>query len=282
MPECIIVFLMSNRAPDQETAIVRLLNGNVSLETGSMFVGKNPRWLEPTEFARLFLASVSGHLDTLRTFADEWIDSGIKADGNEQPHSRHLSEERFIDHREIKGKWAAVAEPKSRILRAVSDYQEKYQVRLQLNPRGGAEYVYTSSSNSDVMPESQAIVLFIHLYRSPWLKCLMRCAQCRTYDLVKSPRSDYVQGWHCKKCRNWAPALRRTRKTRDDLKELRLQYCAEEWLRVQARRSKSKVSIAARVNTRLRPDQWIKKNFVTRHLSEIVAQAAMLPSEDGK
>jgi hypothetical protein len=269
------MFLMSTRAPNLETGIVRLLNGDVSLETGSMLVGKNAVGLEPTEFARLYLASVSAHLETFRTLTDEWIDSGIKADGSEQPPSRQLSEERCIETREIKGKWTLVSDPKSRIRRAVNDYQEKYRVRLELNPRGGSEYVYTAISASDVMPEAQAILLFVNLYRSPWLRCLMRCAQCRTYDLVNSPRPGYINGWHCKKCRNSAPALRRTRKTRDDLKKLRLRYCAEEWPRVQARPSRER-EIATRVNTRLRPDQWIKQNFVTRHLPEIVAQAAEL------
>jgi hypothetical protein len=265
---------MSIEAPDAETAIVRLLNGDVSLETGSMLVGKNAVGVGLTETGRLYLASVIEHLEILRTWADEWIDSGIRADGVEQPPSRHLSQERCIETKEIKGKWIAVAEPKSRILRAVNDYQEKYQIRLQLNPRGGREYVFTSSSDSDVMPESQAIVLFIRLYCSPWLKGLMRCAQCRTYDLVSSPRSSYIRGWHCKKCRNSAPARRRTRETRNDLKKLRLRYCVEEWLKDQAGSSRRKGSIATRVNTRLRPDQWIKQNYVTRHLPEIVAQAS--------
>jgi hypothetical protein len=282
MPKCIIIFFMSTRAPNAETAIVRLLNGDVSLETGSMLVGKTAVGLKPTEFARLYLASVSAHLEILRTLADEWIDSGINPDGTEQPHSRHLNEERCIEFREIKGEWTAVAEPKSRIRRAVNDYQEKYQIRLQLNPRGGREYVFTSSSDSDVMPEAQAILLFIRIYSSPWLKSLMRCAQCRTYDLVNSPRPGYINGWHCKKCRNSAPALRRTRKTRDDLKRLRLRYCAEEWLRKQARCSREKRAIATGANTRLRPDQWIKQNFVTRHLPEIMAQAAELRHHSAK
>jgi hypothetical protein len=86
------------------------------------------------------------HLDSMSALVDEWIDSGINADGRERPWSRNVSEEKVEEYGEYNGKAALLIVPRSRIRRMVHDYQEKHPPFVQLQ-RDGSTELYSASES---------------------------------------------------------------------------------------------------------------------------------------
>ena len=222
--------------------------------------------------------------DTLRTLVDEWIDTGIQADGSEQPGGRRLSDESDVEY--VGG--VLTTKPKSRIRQMVNDYQKRHPMFVQLQDDGGTLPVFAAEGGDESitddepsMPGREVVRLFIQFFDSPWIFRLMRCARCGTYQLVNAPRQSYVHGWHCAECRKTAAATRCVSKARADGRERKLQACAAAWTKGEPKHADRRLWVLEQANKQLSFSERIKRNFIARNLAEIQARAERMQNAKG-
>ena len=129
-----------------------------------------------------------------------------------------------------------------------------------------------------VNPEPIAAGLFERFYRSQFLFRLMQCRHCRSFAVPDNHRKRYVRGWHCRKCSSKATAIKAVKESRkrqrDEWLILAVDACAR-WDAMS--RKPSGIDripwITEEVNKKLRLVNRIKRQTITRNLSEIEKQA---------
>lgn len=293
--------------------MVRLLNGDTSIETARLLAGRMditpvlPDGLTDKQIEDLtkeqiedlteeqnvaasaaIFTPMAKHASKLRELVDEWIDSGIQADGSEQPRSRRLSDASVVEYVEAEGIVSAVGKPKSRIRRMVNDYQQRYPMFIQLQDDGRTLPVFAAEGGDELradkrppMPGREVVRLFIQFYDSPWIFRLMRCARCRTYQLVNAPRQSYVRGWHCAGCSKTAAATRCVSQARADERERKLQACAAAWAKGEPKHAERRAWVLEQANKLFPYGNLIKRNFIARNLAEIQARAERMNNAKG-
>jgi len=235
---------------------------------------------EYREHSGFMLGMSLRHFGTLRTMVDEWIDSGFDGEGREQPLDRRLTDECSDEYEYVEG--TARPRRKSPTRSVVEECLERYPLRTDLLEHGGFQVVLElPQEDLDLgekphMPEMYAVNLFLGFYGSPWIFRLMRCAKCRTYQLVNAPRKSYVRGWHCAGCSKTAAATRSVSKARATLLESKLQACAAAWAKDKPRHANRVVWVLEQANKQLGWRSHIKRGFITRNLTEIQKRAERL------
>jgi hypothetical protein len=161
----------------------------------------------------------------VRSYVDEWINSGFQPDGSERPYRRNFAPKwNFED-----GKTNLLPAPRAVCAMArfcggslsvpggrggsyiVVDSQRASSVAI--GPQGGVQSSFESSSDDD--SELLAASLFLHFYDSEWIFRLMRCAHCEVLAVpIKTPKQTYLRGWHCRSCMRKAPAMISTARAR--------------------------------------------------------------------
>lgn len=236
---------------------------------------------------------------TLRSMVDEWIDSGIDSDGNERPRSRHLDEGFLVvpaelENMTIDGRLITVVKTGSRIRQIVESCLRRHPIWPLLKNGGGVEMTFNAPQpawpresedpydwkprfeGEPPMPEAHVAMLFVQFFRSRWIFRLMRCARCRRYQPVNAPRAVYEYGWHCARCRRSAPALRSMKRERKQRKERLLRLCAEAWFKSRLKVYGRYPWMIERVNSQMPRGAHIRRNFITRNLTEIQGRAEEL------
>jgi hypothetical protein len=274
------MFLMSDNSNDKYIGMVLFLNLDWSDETAKLLVGDigSPTTHfsedDKDQVRRAIFVWLLEHFETFKMLVDEWIDSGINADGNEEPWSRHLLDGTFVQDVMEEGEAVSLVRPESLIRRMFNAYQKKHPMVIHLRRNGGVDYSFArEGGNEDKSDPQSAVRLFMELFNSFWRNRLMRCARCRAYELVKTPRKSYMYGWHCAKCRNTGVSACSTKKSREAHTGDLLKYCAEEWVKDAPRSRDKEQWVLDQVNKRLAYGERIKRNFITRHLATIKAKA---------
>ncbi len=240
----------------------------------------------------------------LRSFLEEWINTGFHADGSEWPYERNFAPEILSPGTNWEG-WSRKGGTPNRIppphaLEAMAKFcngtlqpslisgtyevcgsQESNvgsSVTMFIGPKGGIIYEPSSSATHRHDPEMVAAGMFLMLYRSgsEWLFRLMQCRQCGSFDVVKKPRKSYIDGWYCsKKCRN-VKAMVTTKDNRgekhDKWFDLAVHACARFDAMVQKPRTERIVWITEQVNEKLALVNRIKRNTISHNLREIEKQ----------
>lgn len=123
-----------------------------------------------------------------------------------------------------------------------------------------------------------AMAMFVQLLDSPACRRLFRCDGCGTYFLRKRlPKKGTLiyRGSWCQNCKGKGSA-RRTDKSRNNRTEQMVKWAADAWVQWKPDRRHGERAewIARKVNGRLR-GSWshVAKNWVTRHVKEIEAEA---------
>jgi hypothetical protein len=229
----------------------------------------------------------------LRGYLEEWIMSGYRVDGSEEPHTRNFGP-RYITGPNGEVKLA----PAPRALEAISklwsghlmgmpepNSDGRYVVfsghagkptghlSVLIEPRGGIQYVPGSMQTPDV--EIIAALFFSDLYNSEWAQRLMLCRGCKTFAIPKQkPRLRYVSGWHCIACSRKASARRSVEKGREAFKStwLALAVAACQSWDAKPVRADRVDWITQRVNEgfeALNSFDHIERNTITRNLAKI-------------
>ncbi len=127
-----------------------------------------------------------------------------------------------------------------------------------------------------VNPEPVAAGLFENFYRSEWLFRLMQCQHCRSFAVPNKPRKSYVRGWHCRKCSSKVTAAKATERSRKQQRDNWLNLAVDACARWDAMSRKPRFDriqwITEEINKKLRWANRIKRQTITRNLSEIEKQ----------
>ena len=239
----------------------------------------------------------------LRTYIDEWIDSGFQSDGSECPRMRNFkppyrggSEEAATP----RPKWDSPPEAYSPPPTAISalaklhrgkavpfgghyeiDIEKgtKSTIQMRIDSRGGIDYFLRQESLGS-NAELRAAQIFYWFYRSGWVFSLMRCNRCRSLSVpTTKPRKRYERGWHCDKCRNSAAALAATAAKREQFREQWLALAVDAYTEFVSRPRRAAHDLSAfiteRVNRDLPFSDRIKRNTITRNLKQIQARAEL-------
>jgi len=232
----------------------------------------------------------------LRSFIDEWIDTGFQSDGTERPYQRNF---RLRNRKEGESPWEyfidapMVEAPRSlqavvrlfrgelivpigtRFYQIQSAYGSCAVVPIQLD--GTVEFI-NDAFFAEANAETCAARIFLKLLSSEARYTLMRCNQCRKLFAPKrKPAKIYIRGWYCKFCRNSAAAGAATSAARKHKTEQRLALAANAFLDFHRRPRRTTASctqhIVEQMNSRLPWQMRAKKNWVTRNLTNIQAEA---------
>lgn len=240
----------------------------------------------------------------LRSFLEEWINTGFHADGSEWPDERNFAPKILPPEMNWEG-WSEKGGLPDRIqpphaLEAMAKFcngtlqvncgsgtydivshreaETDSSVTVFIGPKGGILYEPTSSETHRHDPEMVAAGMFLMLYRSgsEWLFRLMQCRQCGSFDVVKKPRKSYIDGWYCsKKCRN-VKAMVTTEKNRESKRKrwfgLAVDACARWDAMSPKPRAERIVWITEQVRSKLVLANKIARNTITHNLSEIEKQ----------
>jgi hypothetical protein len=240
----------------------------------------------------------------LRSFLEEWINTGFHADGSEWPDERNFAPKILPPEISWEG-WSEKGGLPDRIqpphaLEAMAKFcngtlqvncgsgtydivshreaETDSSVTVFIGPKGGILYEPTSSETHRHDPEMVAAGMFLMLYRSgsEWLFRLMQCRQCGSFDVVKKPRKSYIDGWYCsKKCRN-VKAMVTTEKNRESKRKrwfgLAVDACARWDAMSPKPRAERIVWITEQVRSKLTLANKIARNTITHNLSEIEKQ----------
>jgi hypothetical protein len=230
-------------------------------------------------------------LPILRSYIDEWIDTGFHPDGSERPYKRNFTPRQRKDgeslgdyHKSAPIEATPAVQAIARLHSAelvVPMEKPVYQIQnacqvIRFLPEGGIEYIKPSLSQPDA--EKCAARIFLDFYSSEWRYRLMRCQRCRSLRVPKrNPRKYYERGWHCDQCRHGAAAQAATSKSRALIRDRWFRRAVDayqkfEKLNGQTKRDKVRY-ITEHVNAGLPPTQKIKRNMITRNLAEIQAAA---------
>lgn len=242
----------------------------------------------------------------LRSFLEEWINTGFHADGSEWPDERNFAPKIPPPEMNWEG-WSEKGGLPDRIqpphaLEAMAKFcngtlqvncgsgtydivshreaETDSSVTVFIGPKGGILYEPTSSETHRHDPEMVAAGMFLMLYRSgsEWLFRLMQCRQCGSFDVVKKPRKSYIDGWYCsKKCRN-VKAMKTTEKNRQALRDRWFNLAVDALAQWNAMTPKPRADrtawITEQVNNGPKPsrDGVIKRHTITHNLNEIEAE----------
>jgi hypothetical protein len=232
----------------------------------------------------------------LRSYIDEWIDTGFRPDGSEMPYSRNFIPRQRKDGESIPDyhKNAHINAPnaiqalarlhQAELIVAMDPGKAVYIYQIQdarlvarLHPEGGIEYIPEPTlANPDA--GKCAAQIFLEFFSTEWRYRLMRCRQCRSLCAPKNkPRNGYPRGWYCNNCRNSAAAQAATEKTRDLLWErwfMRAVNAYREFEDQPGRTGRDRIQfITDRVNAGLPALHRIKRNTITLNLEKIQATA---------
>jgi hypothetical protein len=233
----------------------------------------------------------------LRGYLEEWIMSGYRMDGSEEPHGRNFGPRSFPGLEEKPEPQLSLV-PAPRALQAIAklwngrlmalvpqDATANYVVfsgyngqptghlSVLIEPEGGIQYVPGSMQTSDA--EIIAALFFSELYNSDWAQKLMLCRGCKIFAIPKKkPRLRYVGGWHCVACSRKASARRSVGKSRGVFKSrwLTLAVAASRSWNAKPGRADRIQWITQRVNEgfeALKSSDHIERNTITRNLAKI-------------
>jgi hypothetical protein len=239
----------------------------------------------------------------MRSYLEEWIDSGILTHGSERPYERNFAPKScrkvwsfedgkpnlFPPPRAVKAmakfcNGSLMVRENSYLVVGHEEANTNGSVSVSIGSQGGIEYEPTFGSVSDD-PEVVAAGMFLDFYRSEWLFRLMQCRHCRKFAVAsKKPRNSYVRGWLCSKCSKTVPAAAATengRKCRHQRWfDLAVEACIGLNVTPFERRGIDRVAqITENDNAGLPLMDRIKRNTITRNLTEIERIAA---TKDGK
>ncbi|UWZ85272.1 hypothetical protein [Occallatibacter riparius] len=264
---------------ERAIAVSRILNAEVSMDIARALTGRVGGLSEDVTaeladyIALTNLEAIAVQRPQLGSLVDEWIDSGFDEHGTEHPYERFLPDGLMLDDR-------SVGVSTSLAIRSIERYQQVHPPRLHVRPRGGIDISFAAEGfevkSGDQVPAQAAIRLFIEFFRSEWIFRLMRCAHCRTYQIIRSPRREYVRGWHCSACRKTAAAATSVKKSRELMQMRRLNAAARAICSGLPARAEKALWIAGRANHALALHERIKRNWVTRNLAQIEQMAHAL------
>ena len=210
----------------------------------------------------------------LRYYVEEWLKTGLKADGREYPRDKDL-------FRTFYAKLAVIG------------YLEKHPAHVSLSPGSPGLQVTIGriprgeiSWNEFFLTRvTEAERLLTAVMTSDWKECLCKCryAPCSKYFLLKKPRQSYRHGTFC--CRHhqsFASATALTNERRTWANDALINYAASQLLKwgtdgPQWQNDASrKLRLASVLSGLIRQDpnlranrQFVKVNWVTRHRREI-------------
>jgi hypothetical protein len=190
----------------------------------------------------------------LRSYVDEWIDSGIQADGSEHRMERKLR--RNSQLLEAVTAFIAAHPPSATICRDGSGLDSSFSIRPRMSPR------------------EKAMCFFLTFFGTPQRFDLMRCHSCRRLQLpsAPAPRNRYEVGWFCNRCgRTRAKAITTKKRKKDDDK---VNLRAAEALRKWVPKNGEKVSwVTTQVNKGVRYDLRTRPATIRSRWSTIEALA---------
>lgn len=237
--------------------------------------------------------------ELVRSYVDEWIESGVRDDKSEWPKTRRFAPQvgllEAVAGKPVPPSPSAVC-AMARLLGSneepqIRDYgngEMEYVVsahgkfKFTIYPKGGLDFGASLTARAGY--ELEAANLFLEFYRSEWVFRLMKCRKCEIYAVPTRkvgeenqkawPREQYVRGWHCPKCSGSASATASVEKSRDDRRTEWLGFAAIECGKWDAMTRKpsgfDKAQwIADQVNKKLPWSGHIKRQRITRNLNEI-------------
>ena len=200
-------------------------------------------------------------ISELRGLVDEWLASGRRPDGVEEPKARNLDKAESA-YRAITD-WALSHKPF--VFPAITG-------ELQMIA-GGSEWKLNGQDDPKADAQAEARRIFALLMNSPVKFALFKCGEpsCGCYYILKRPRVDYMRGTYCPQHRRRVSALRGTKEKRAQERSAALEIAADahrNWLslseRTRAKYKTEKGYIASKLTHLGLTAKW-----VTRNLSEI-------------
>jgi hypothetical protein len=191
----------------------------------------------------------------VRTYVDEWINTGLLSDGSEAPEIRAFRPVYFSKGGAAKAPSACVA---------LADMAERIRPQMSFGMRGGI--THHPRGLSSPTPEILAGEIFLEFYCSEWLYRIMRCNHCKAIVVFdREPRARYVRGWHCPKCSKKVTARVSTTESRDRQREAWLAPVTGAFLQYESKRPKGdRVDwIRDEINKKLPLVHRIKRHRVT-------------------
>ena len=220
---------------------------------------------------------------TLRELFDEWIDTGLHANGEEHPFER---------------------DPKqtTNAIGICDDFLKKNQYTTMLG--SGAHRISFPTVSAETMlsiaisgefasPEKwkeYAVQTFIEFLGTPRCLHFAKCRGCGQYfDLKKKPKKVYNGGWRCAKCQKDIAAERATlatMKARTILRFERHKLAAHAWAKWKEESAEPNSNWILTQATADSPHSvkrlGLKANWITLHRDEIRKMAVFFREEDGR
>lgn len=197
--------------------------------------------------------------DTLRSYVDEWLDSGRTPDGQEEPQERKL----------IPGTSARLA---------ADGYLARHPIRSSMSEGKGIGAVFaeeapprTGADDPIAQAKEEATRLLAHFMTCNARWQLAKCFVCQEYFYPERKLRDfYKRGAYCEACRPKVSMLD-TKKSRQEWADKILKLAAEAWPKWKPAHGPRQHWIAMRVNEKLSPgDKRIKGTWVTRNDEKII------------
>jgi hypothetical protein len=211
----------------------------------------------------------------LRSYVDEWIDTGVSEDGTEDLTERGLLRKEWFE----RGQVLTYANNKLNALdMAQMVVLEVFRQNTQtILGEDGVEIVFPAHEPklehaplSDLV-EREAKRFFVWFLASELRSKLGKCRVCNHYEI--KTRKFYKRGTHCRGCMATKSAGQITQKKRQDLHRKRIETLAtvlkSHSERINLKDLATRKQLAHEVNLRLRSERGISSKWVKRNLNLI-------------
>jgi len=206
----------------------------------------------------------------LRAYVDEWLDSGLRSDGREEPLHRSFTAPR--------AGW-----------RGVQLYLQGCPPVPLLDESGNIDWYFQhhdynrwGDQDPTIQAEHDAAQRFLRFLQSEWKYKLAKCRRCGTYFAgTRRLHKIYKRGTHCKECASKATAIE-SKKASDEKWRVRwMQVAAAIWLQWKEKDGDRGAFVAKRVNKALGPrERQITRWSITHYRSRIEQMSKSLIKEE--
>jgi hypothetical protein len=216
------------------------------------------------EIASLETYERAGHVmtETLRSFVDEWLDSGRTTDGQEEPQKRTLSLSACL---------------------AVNGYLQRHPPQFFVfeGNKIGAVFAEekpprTGPDNPIAEAKEEATRLFVHFMDSDARRLIAKCHYCKEHFYPKRIQDLYKRGAYCEACRAKASMVNSRREWTKKVLEL----AAESWPKWKASHGPRQRWVAMQVNGKLSAkDKRITGRWITENDEKILGMVREMAAE---
>lgn len=215
--------------------------------------------------------------ETLRSYVDDWLDSGRAPNGQERPLTRTLHPKGTDGSLTYTGAYWAVR-------RYLAD--NPMTASVFEGDKIGAAFApdlvpVLGHDDPELQARMEAVRLFVHFMDSDSRWQLAKCYVCHTYFYPNRKRELYQQGAYCINCRGKV-SMRKTNSSRDEWRKRILSLAAEFWPRWREKDGPRYRWIAMQVNGKLSPgEKRITQRWITENDEKIEDKARELQNAKG-